>query len=64
MQRALRRFGQGTKVAVQVVVCAVQAGLVQEGERVIGALRSPRLALINEGRVEVRMVLTAPGCPL
>ena len=36
MQRAFRRFGQGTKVAVQVVVCAVLAGLVQEGERVIG----------------------------
>ena len=36
MQRAFRRFGQGTKVAVQVVVCAVQAGLVKEGERVIG----------------------------
>jgi putative methionine-R-sulfoxide reductase with GAF domain len=36
MQRAFRRFGQGTKVAVEVVVCAVLAGLVQEGERVIG----------------------------
>ena len=36
MQRAFRRFGQGTKVAVQVVVCAAQAGLVAEGERVIG----------------------------
>ena len=36
MQRAFRRFGQGTKVAVEVVVCAVQAGLVEEGERVIG----------------------------
>jgi hypothetical protein len=36
MQLAFRRFGQGTKVAVQVVVCAVQAGLVQEGETVIG----------------------------
>jgi len=36
MQRAFRRFGQGTKVAVQVVVCAVRAGLVEEGERVIG----------------------------
>jgi hypothetical protein len=35
MQRAFRRFGQGTKVAVEVVVCAVQAGLVQVGERVI-----------------------------
>jgi len=36
MQTAFRRFGQGTKVAVEVVVCAVQAGLVEEGERVIG----------------------------
>lgn len=36
MQAAFRRFGQGTKVAVEVVVCAVQAGLVEEGERVIG----------------------------
>jgi hypothetical protein len=36
MQTAFRRFGQGTKVAVQVVVLAVQAGLVEEGERVIG----------------------------
>jgi hypothetical protein len=36
MQTAFRRFGQGTKVAVEVVVCAVQAGLVKEGERVIG----------------------------
>lgn len=36
MQTAFRRFSQGTKVAAQVVVCAVQAGLVQEGETVIG----------------------------
>ncbi len=36
MQRAFRRFGQGTKVAVEVVVCAVQVGLVEPGERVIG----------------------------
>ena len=36
MQSAFRRFGQGTKVAVEVVVGAVQAGLVKEGERVIG----------------------------
>jgi hypothetical protein len=36
MQTAFRRFGQGTKVAVEVVVCAVQAGLVEEGEHVIG----------------------------
>ena len=36
MQRAFRRLGQGTKVAVEVVVCAVQAGLVTDGERVIG----------------------------
>jgi hypothetical protein len=36
MQTAFRRFGQGTKVAVEVVVCAVQAGLVEEGERAIG----------------------------
>ena len=36
MQQAFRRFGQGTKVAVQVVVLAVQAGLVKEGETVIG----------------------------
>jgi len=35
MQTAFRRFGQGMKVAVEVVVGAVQAGLVQEGERVI-----------------------------
>ena len=36
MQVAYRRFGQGTKVAVEVVVLAVMAGLVEEGERVIG----------------------------
>ena len=36
MQVAFRRFGEGTKVAVQVVVLAVQAGLVQEGDTVIG----------------------------
>jgi len=36
MQTAFRRFGQGAKVAVQVVVLAVQAGLVDEGETVIG----------------------------
>jgi hypothetical protein len=36
MQLAFRRFGQGTKVAVQVVVCATQAGLIKEGETVIG----------------------------
>lgn len=36
MQTAFRRFGQGTKVAVQVAVLAVQAGLVDEGETVIG----------------------------
>jgi hypothetical protein len=36
MQTAFRRFGQGTKVAVEVVVCAVQAGLLEEGSRVIG----------------------------
>jgi hypothetical protein len=36
MQTAFRRFGQGTKVAVQVVVLATQAGLVDEGETVIG----------------------------
>jgi hypothetical protein len=36
MQTAFRRFGQGMKVAVEVVVGAVQAGLVKEGERVIG----------------------------
>lgn len=42
MQRAFRRFGQGTKVAVEVVVCAVQAGLVKVGERVIGVGGSSR----------------------
>ena len=36
MQVAYRRFGQGIKVAVEVVVLAVMAGLVEEGERVIG----------------------------
>ena len=36
MRQAFRRFGQGTKVAVQVVVLAVQAGQVKEGESVIG----------------------------
>ena len=36
MKQAFRRLGQGTKVAVEVVVCAVQAGLVKEGEQVIG----------------------------
>jgi hypothetical protein len=35
MQRAFRRFGQGTKVAVEVVVCAVQAGLIDVGELVV-----------------------------
>lgn len=35
MQTAFRRFGQGTKVAVEVAVCAVRAGLVEEGERVV-----------------------------
>jgi hypothetical protein len=35
MQRAFRRFGQGTKVAVEVVVCAVQVGLVDVGELVV-----------------------------
>jgi hypothetical protein len=42
MQQAFRRFGQGTKVAVQVVVLAVQAGLVEEGETVIGIGGSSR----------------------
>jgi hypothetical protein len=42
MQLAFRRFGQGTKVAVQVVVCATQAGLVDEGETVIGVGGSGR----------------------
>lgn len=42
MRTAFRRFGQGTKVAVEVVVCAVQAGLVEEGERVIGIGGSSR----------------------
>lgn len=36
MQVAFRRFGEGTKVAVEVVVLAVIAGLVAEGESVIG----------------------------
>lgn len=36
MRTAFRCFSQGTKVAVEVVVLAVQAGLVEEGERVIG----------------------------
>ena len=36
MQVAFRRFGEGTKVAVEVVVLAVMAGLVAEGESVIG----------------------------
>jgi hypothetical protein len=42
MQSAFRRFGQGTKVAVEVVVCAVQAGFVEQGERVIGIGGSSR----------------------
>lgn len=42
MQTAFRRFGQGTKVAVQVAVLAVQAGLVDEGETVIGIGGSSR----------------------
>jgi hypothetical protein len=42
MQLAFRRFGQGTKVAVQIVVCAAQAGLVEEGETVIGVGGSSR----------------------
>lgn len=36
MRVAFRRFGQGTKVAVEVALLAVKAGLVPEGERVIG----------------------------
>ena len=36
MKQAFRRLGQGTKVAVEVAVCAVQAELVKEGEQVIG----------------------------
>ena len=42
MQRAFRCFGEGTKVAVEVVVCAVQAGLLKRGERVIGVGGSSR----------------------
>ena len=42
MRDAFRRFGQGTKVAVEVVVGAVQAGLVEVGERVIGVGGSSR----------------------
>jgi hypothetical protein len=42
MQSAFRRFGQGTKVAVQVVVLAVQAGLVDEAETVVGIGGSSR----------------------
>lgn len=42
MQRAFRRFGQGTKVAVEVVVCAVREGLVKVGEKVIGIGGSSR----------------------
>lgn len=37
VQDAYRSFaGEGGKVAMEVVVCAVRAGLVKEGERVIG----------------------------
>lgn len=49
MQTAFRRFGQGTKVAVEVVVCAVRAGLVEEGERAIaigGSGRGADTALV------------------
>ena len=42
MQQAFRRFGQGTKVAVEVVVCAVREGLLKVGERVIGVGGSSR----------------------
>ena len=42
MRTAFRRFGPGTKVAVEVVVGAVQAGLVEVGERVIGIGGSSR----------------------
>jgi hypothetical protein len=42
MAQAFRCFGQGTKVAVQVAVLAVQAGLVDEGEMVIGIGGSSR----------------------
>ena len=42
MQQAFRRFGQGTKVAVEVVVCAVREGLLKIGERVIGVGGSSR----------------------
>ena len=40
MKRAFRRFGEGTKVATEVVVCAVQAGLVKPGDSVIGVAGS------------------------
>lgn len=37
VQDAYRAFGgEGAKVATEVVVCAVRAGLIREGERVIG----------------------------
>ena len=36
MDQSFRRFGEGTKVAVQVVACALRAGLVKDGETVIG----------------------------
>ena len=42
MQKAFRRFGEGTKVAVEVVVCAVREGLIDPGERVIGIGGSDR----------------------
>jgi len=49
MQSAFRCFGEGTKVAVEVAVCAVRKGLVAEGERVIavgGSSRGADTALV------------------
>jgi hypothetical protein len=68
MQSAFRRFGQGTKVAVQVVVLAVQAGLVDEGETVVGIGGSSRgadTALVIEASwgypdIEISEILCKP----
>ena len=50
----LRRFGQGMKVAVEVVMQATEAGLVKAGERVIG------LGGTSRG-VDVAAVIVAAG---
>jgi hypothetical protein len=39
---SLRRFGEGTKVAIECVMMAVDAGLVPEGEEVLSVAGTAR----------------------